>query len=95
MVTRALIFDVDGTIVNSMPAHARSWDIFRQRYDIDMTVEEILRRTTGRNGVECIRELMGPHMTSSMRWRSSKKRKPNTGISSPLTSAKSPDLRRS
>jgi HAD superfamily hydrolase (TIGR01509 family) len=58
-MARAFIFDMDGTMVDSMPAHARSWDEFRKRYDIDMPVEEILRRTTGRNGVECIRELMG------------------------------------
>ena len=47
-------------MVDSMPAHARSWDTFRQRHGIAMSVAEILRRTTGRNGVECIRELMGP-----------------------------------
>lgn len=60
MTTRALIFDVDGTIVDSMPAHARSWELFRRRHGIDLSIEEILRRTTGRNGLECIRELMGP-----------------------------------
>ena len=59
MATRALIFDMDGTMVESMPAHARSWDEFRKRHAIPMDVDEIMRRTTGRNGVECIRELMG------------------------------------
>ncbi len=60
MVPAAFIFDMDGTMVDSMPAHARSWEEFRRRHGIAMPVEEILRRTTGRNGVECIRELMGP-----------------------------------
>jgi beta-phosphoglucomutase-like phosphatase (HAD superfamily) len=55
----ALIFDMDGTMVDSMPAHARSWDAFRQRHRLDISAAEILRRTTGRTGVECIRELMG------------------------------------
>jgi beta-phosphoglucomutase family hydrolase len=59
----ALIFDMDGTMVESMPAHARSWDEFRQRHGITMSVEEILRRTTGRTGVECIRELMGDEVS--------------------------------
>ena len=57
---RALIFDMDGTMVDSMPAHAKSWDLFRQRHHLSMSVEEILKRTTGRNGIECVRELLGP-----------------------------------
>lgn len=56
----ALIFDMDGTMVDSMPAHAQSWQAFTARHGITMPVAEILRRTTGRNGVECIRELFGP-----------------------------------
>jgi beta-phosphoglucomutase-like phosphatase (HAD superfamily) len=60
MAPAAFIFDMDGTMVDSMPAHARSWAEFRQRHGIAMSVEEILRRTTGRTGVECIRELIGP-----------------------------------
>ncbi|MGV3571671.1 MAG: HAD family hydrolase [Ramlibacter sp.] len=58
-MTRALIFDMDGTMVDSMPAHARSWEEFTRRHGIDLPVDEVLRRTTGRTGVECIRELMG------------------------------------
>jgi beta-phosphoglucomutase-like phosphatase (HAD superfamily) len=57
--TRALIFDMDGTMVDSMPAHAKAWDLFRQRHHLQMSVEEILKRTTGRNGIECVRELLG------------------------------------
>lgn len=57
--TTALIFDMDGTMVESMPAHAKSWDLFRKRHHIDLSVDEILKRTTGRNGIECIRILLG------------------------------------
>jgi len=59
MAPRALVFDMDGTMVDSMPAHARSWEVFTQRHGIRMPVEEVLRKTTGRTGVECIRILMG------------------------------------
>jgi len=59
MSTRALIFDMDGTMVDSMPAHGHSWGEFARRHGVTMPIEEILRRTTGRNGVECIRELFG------------------------------------
>ena len=57
--TTALIFDMDGTMVESMPAHAKAWDLFRQRHHLQMSVEDILKRTTGRTGVECIRILLG------------------------------------
>lgn len=56
---RALIFDMDGTMVESMPAHAKAWELFRQRHHLRLSVEEILERTTGRNGIECVRELLG------------------------------------
>jgi HAD superfamily hydrolase (TIGR01509 family) len=57
--TRALLFDMDGTMVDSMPAHARSWEVFTRRHGIGLPVDEVLRRTTGRTGIECIRVLMG------------------------------------
>lgn len=60
MKTGALIFDMDGTMIESMPFHARSWTEFMQRHSLDMPLEEVLRRTTGRTGVECMRELFGP-----------------------------------
>lgn len=59
MRTTALIFDMDGTMVESMPAHAKSWDLFRRRHHLALSVDEILQRTTGRNGIECVRELLG------------------------------------
>ena len=59
MPTRALILDLDGTMVDSMPAHARSWEVFTQRHGIRMSIDEVLEKTTGRTGVECIRILMG------------------------------------
>lgn len=56
---RAFIFDMDGTMVDSMPFHAKSWGEFTRRHGIAMEVDEVLRRTTGRNGVECMHELFG------------------------------------
>ncbi|MBI5276577.1 MAG: HAD family phosphatase [Burkholderiales bacterium] len=59
MSVAGLLFDMDGTMVDSMPFHARSWGEFTRRHGIAMPIDEVLRRTTGRNGVECIRELFG------------------------------------
>jgi HAD superfamily hydrolase (TIGR01509 family) len=53
----ALIFDMDGTMVDSMPSHAESWLLLAQRHGIAVDLPELMRRTTGRTGLECIRIL--------------------------------------
>ncbi|RZI72834.1 MAG: HAD family phosphatase [Variovorax sp.] len=55
--TEALIFDMDGTMIDSMPWHAKSWVVFAQRHGLALDVSDILARTTGRTGTECMREL--------------------------------------
>ncbi len=57
VTTSALIFDMDGTMIDSMPWHAKSWIEFTRRHKVDIDVAELLRRTTGRTGTECMREL--------------------------------------
>jgi beta-phosphoglucomutase-like phosphatase (HAD superfamily) len=54
---QALIFDMDGTMIDSMPYHARSWVAFAQQHGLDIELDDLMRRTTGRNGLECMREL--------------------------------------
>jgi beta-phosphoglucomutase-like phosphatase (HAD superfamily) len=53
----ALIFDMDGTMVDSMPYHQRSWVEFARRRGLTIDVADLMRRTTGRTGAECMREL--------------------------------------
>ena len=53
----ALIFDMDGTMIDSMPWHARSWVEFAERHSVKLDVSEILARTTGRTGTESMRQL--------------------------------------
>ena len=57
MKTVALIFDMDGTMIDSMPFHAKSWIEFTRRHGVEIDAVELLRRTTGRTGVECMREV--------------------------------------
>ena len=53
----ALIFDMDGTMVDSMPSHSESWLLLAQRHGIEVDLPELMRRTTGRTGLECMRIL--------------------------------------
>ena len=57
MKVEALIFDMDGTMIDSVPWHARSWVEFVARHGLKLDVSDILARTTGRTGTECMREL--------------------------------------
>ena len=54
------IFDIDGTIIDSMPFHERSWEVFLTRRGVATAREDFFRRTAGRTGVEVMRELFGP-----------------------------------
>ena len=54
------IFDIDGTIIDSMRFHERSWDVFLTRRGVPTVGEDFFRRTAGRTGVEVMRELFGP-----------------------------------
>ena len=40
-----------------MPFHATSWIEFARRHALDIDVAELLRRTTGRTGIECMCEV--------------------------------------
>ena len=62
--TSALIFDMDGTMIDSMPYHAKSWAVFAARHGVTMDLPELMRRTTGRTGTECMGELFGRAMSA-------------------------------
>jgi beta-phosphoglucomutase-like phosphatase (HAD superfamily) len=67
--TKALIFDMDGTMVDSMPHHASSWLTFAKKYNVNLSIEEMMRRTTGRNGLECVRVLLDqPDLDEAKAW---------------------------
>jgi beta-phosphoglucomutase-like phosphatase (HAD superfamily) len=65
MPIEALIFDMDGTMVDSMPWHAQSWVAFCRTHGIQMEAAEILARTTGRTGAECMVEVFGRPLGAS------------------------------
>lgn len=66
-VPAAFIFDIDGTIIDSMPFHGKSWEVFLVRRGVRYRGEAFLRATAGRTGVEIMRELFGP-MSDEAAW---------------------------
>ena len=56
---RAFIFDMDGTIVDNMDFHTKSWIAFFERRGQIIDPEEFFRSTAGRQGKEIMRRYLG------------------------------------
>jgi len=67
-MTEALIFDMDGTMIDSMGHHAQSWSVFAQRHGLQVDLADLMRRTTGRTGAECMRELFQRPIADDEAW---------------------------
>ena len=60
---RAFIFDMDGTIVDNMAYHTRSWlEFFAQRGQV-YEAEAFFRETAGAQGREILRARLGPDVS--------------------------------
>lgn len=55
----ALIFDIDGTIIDSMPYHNRSWPAMLTRHGFGDEHLEMVKNSAGRTGIELMREIFG------------------------------------
>jgi HAD superfamily hydrolase (TIGR01549 family) len=56
---RALIFDMDGTMVDSMPSHTWSWEAFARSRGVAMETADLMRMVNGRTAWEGMRFLLG------------------------------------
>jgi beta-phosphoglucomutase family hydrolase len=61
---RALIFDMDGVIVDSNPWHRIAWSEYMRRHGIEMT-EAMQQRMYGKRNDEIVRDFFGPHLSHS------------------------------
>ena len=66
---KAVIFDMDGTMIDSMPHHTSTWMDFAQTHGVVMDIDDLMRRTTGRTGLECVRIVLNqPNMDEAKAW---------------------------
>ena len=63
----AFLFDMDGTMVDSMPWHARSWEVFAREAGVPPPGPDFFHRTTGLTGVEVMRVHVGDHPEPALR----------------------------
>jgi beta-phosphoglucomutase-like phosphatase (HAD superfamily) len=68
MKVEAFIFDMDGTMIDSMGHHRQSWIAFAAHHGVTLPVDELMRRTTGRTGAECMEELFGRPIARDEAW---------------------------
>lgn len=66
--TSGLIFDMDGTLVDSIPYHTQSLAVFCERHGFDLDIQDLMRRTNGLNGAETMRELFQRPLDDDEAW---------------------------
>lgn len=57
----ALVFDLDGVIVDSMPVHTQAWRVYLEKYGIDP--RDLESRMHGRRNAEIVADILGAHLT--------------------------------
>jgi beta-phosphoglucomutase family hydrolase len=59
----ALIFDMDGVVIDSNPVHREVWVAFNRRYGVE-TTEAMLQRMYGKRNDEIVRDFFGEDLTN-------------------------------
>ena len=63
MTIKALIFDMDGTIVHNMPAHNQAWQDTLAEAGVHIDQDEFHRRTSGQKNQEIIKLMLGSDLS--------------------------------
>lgn len=61
----AFIFDMDGTLVDSMPFHIQAWTDMLTGLGVQTTPEAFLRQTGGKTNRQILREIFGDGLTEA------------------------------
>lgn len=60
----AMIFDLDGVLVHSMPLHVLAWEHYLRKLGVH--VDDIERRMHGKRNAELVRDFLGNHLTEDI-----------------------------
>ena len=60
---KAVLFDMDGVIVDNNDYHRKAWQQFLKRHGFDLSDEEYNRRISGRVNSELMRMLFGDNLS--------------------------------
>jgi beta-phosphoglucomutase len=60
----AILFDMDGVIVDSNPVHRDAWRIYNRRFGIE-TDEAMQQRMYGKRNDDIVRDFFGPQVTAA------------------------------
>ncbi len=77
MPFKALIFDMDGTIVDNMPYHNKGWELWFGSRGLPFDEAGFFARTAGRTNREILREVF-PEQTTPRSTRWARRRRPST-----------------
>jgi HAD superfamily hydrolase (TIGR01509 family) len=56
---KAVIFDMDGTMINNMAHHKRAWQVFLKQYNITLTEEEFRSKISGKKNDQIFELVFG------------------------------------
>ena len=65
---RALLFDLDGTLIDSMPHHHSAWVRWHQRHGLSMDAQAFFAATAGRSNAEILADML-PRSSAAERER--------------------------
>lgn len=60
----ALLFDMDGVLLDSNPVHAQAWVAYNRRFGVE-TDQTMLSRMYGRHNAELLRDFLGAHLSDA------------------------------
>lgn len=61
--TKAVIFDMDGTMISNMPYHRQAWMEFAKRHGIKMSKKDFMKKISGRKNDQILEILLGKRLT--------------------------------
>lgn len=65
MKYKALIFDMDGTIVHNMPTHNQAWSDTLAEAGVQIDLDEFYRTTTGKKTTEILQMMLGHELSEA------------------------------